>query len=447
MQISLQLEGLAKDFVEVRNKTMELFSPLGIEDAVTQSSDFGSPPNWHIAHVTWFFHKILEKYSGLSVPLKGEYDLSYLNSYYQKYGSILKKSDRGKYPRPTVLQSIKYRKEIEKLFLDFLRYDNFDSVENPLGLVRDIQTAINHERQHQELMVYDFQYYFSRFIRENDNYFPKTSSSIEVLERVNKEMIFIEGGIFEMGSKGSGFCYDNELPQHKVYLNDYNIDNSLVTNREFIEFIESGGYQNYRYWLADGWDLVTTENWDSPLYWSFDKDRSKWIKKDFRGISEIKESEPVTNLSYYEADAFCKWSKKRLPTEAEWEKASSWDNSTESKTLYPWGNNDITNLHANLLDMSIWHPTEAGCFPKGKSHYGCYQMLGDVWEWTSSEYTLYPGFVSRFEEYTDKWAINQKVLRGGSFATPKKQIRNTYRNYFKPGERILFSGFRCAADA
>jgi formylglycine-generating enzyme required for sulfatase activity len=151
-------------------------------------------------------------------------------------------------------------------------------------------------------------------------------------------------------------------------------------------------------------------------------------------------------VSYYEADAFCKWAKKRLPTEAEWEKAASWDDIAESKTLYPWGNNEITNEHANLLDISIWHPTEVGCFPKGKSHFGCYQMIGDVWEWTSSEYTLYPGFVSRFEEYTDKWAINQKVLRGGCFATPRKQIRNSYRNYFKPCERILFSGFRCAVD-
>lgn len=447
MQISLQLEGLCKDFIEVRNKTMELFSPLGIEDAVIQSSDFGSPPNWHIAHVTWFFHKILEKYSVISVSLKGDYDLSYLNSYYQKYGSILKKSERGKYPRPTVLQTIKYRKEIEKLFLDFLRFDNINSVENPPGLIRDIQTAINHERQHQELMIYDFQHYFSRFVNENDNYAPKFSFSIKPIKKVQKEMIEIPGGIFVMGYNGNGFCYDNELPEHKVYLNDYKIDNSLVTNKEYIEFIESGGYQNYRYWLADGWDIVIEEDWNSPLYWNFDKDRNRWIKKDFRGVHEIRDYEPVTNVSYYEADAFCKWAKKRLPTEAEWEKAASWDPTSESKTLYPWGNNAVTTEHANLLETYTWHPTEVGCFPKGKSHFGCYQMLGDVWEWTSSEYTLYPGFVSRFEEYTDKWAINQKVLRGGCFATPTKQIRNSYRNYFKPHERILFSGFRCATDA
>jgi formylglycine-generating enzyme required for sulfatase activity len=179
----------------------------------------------------------------------------------------------------------------------------------------------------------------------------------------------------------------------------------------------------------------------------FNKDDKKWKKKDCRGTQEIRMDEPVVNLSYYEADAFCKWAKKRLPTEAEWEKAASWDSNSNSKTIYPWGNTQMTNENANLLDSHLWHPVEAGCYPKGKSHYGCYQMIGDVWEWTSSEYVLYPGFQSRFEEYTDKWAINQKVLRGGSFATPKEQIRSSYRNYFKPHDRILFSGFRCAADA
>ena len=196
MQISLQLEGLSKDFIEVRKKTMELFSPLSIEDAVIQSSDFGSPPNWHLAHVTWFFQKVLEKYSTIHTLLKDDIDLAYLNSYYQKYGSILKKSERGKYPRPTVLQTIKYRKEIEKLFLDFLRFDDIHSIESPSELIRDIQTAINHERQHQELMVYDFQHYYSRFIHEHDNYVPKFNSSVTVSEKVQKEMIAIPGGHF-----------------------------------------------------------------------------------------------------------------------------------------------------------------------------------------------------------------------------------------------------------
>lgn len=446
MQTSLHTGGLIKEFMEMRNKTIELFSPLDIEDAVIQSSDFGSPPNWHIAHATWFFHKILEKYSKDYQILNNGLNLNYLNSYYQKYGEILKKSERGRYPRPTVLQTIKYRREIEKLFIDFIKFMNKDFDDYSDELVMDTFTAINHEMQHQELMIYDFQNYYNRFYDENDNYVPKNKCASPSIEQVKKEMMPISGGIYLLGYNGKGFCYDNELPENKVYLNDYKIDNVLVTNEDFIEFIESDGYKNYRYWLADGWDLVSIENWNSPLYWTFNDENKKWYKKDFRGTREIVLNEPVVNVSYYEADAYARWAKKRLPTEAEWEKAAAWNPSSNSKTIYPWGNYPPTNQHANLLDSSIWHPTEVGCYPKGKSHYGCYQMLGDVWEWTSSEYVLYNGFKSRFEEYTDKWAINQKVLRGGSFSTPNKQIRNSYRNYFKPHERILFSGFRCVTS-
>jgi len=311
----------------------------------------------------------------------------------------------------------------------------------------DIYTAINHEMQHQELMIYDLQHYFNRFPDLNDNYTPKKIIQVPpVKTKVNKQMISIPGGIFEMGYDGDGFCYDNEMPKHKVYLNNYKIDNALVTNRDFIEFIENGGYQNYRYWLSDGWDLLNEENWSNPLYWYYDKNKGKWFKKDFTGIHEIVLEMPVVNISYYEADAFAKWAKKRLPTEAEWEKAASWDENNQIKTIFPWGDQlDFVN-RANLFESYFWCPSIAGYYPNGKSHYGCYQMVGDVWEWTSSEYSLFPGFKSRFEEYTDKWAINQKVLRGGCFATPSKQIRNTYRNYFKPHERILFAGFRCAKD-
>ena len=242
------------------------------------------------------------------------------------------------------------------------------------------------------------------------------------------------------------FCYDNELPENRVFLNPSSIDNCLVTNGEFMQFMECGGYENYKYWLADGWDLVVNEDWRCPLYWYFDKEKNKWLKKDFNGIGEINFDEPVSNVIYFEADAYAKWAKKRLPTEAEWEKASSWDENKQIKNVYPWGNHYPSEHYANLFESYIWKPTIAGSFPMGKSHYGCYQMIGDVWEWTSSEYVLYPGFKSRFEEYTDKWAINQKVLRGGCYVTSGKQIRNSYRNYYKPHERIVFAGFRCVRD-
>ncbi len=439
------LNEIADEFIEVRRRTMDLFAPLGIEDAVMQSSIFGSPPNWHIAHVTWFFHKILEKYNNEMVFFENKFNLDYLNSYYYKYGKILTKSERGKYPRPTVSQSIQYRKEIEKCFMDFLK--SLEKKDFTDKFVLDVFTAINHELQHQELMVYDFQHYFNRFSDESDNYCPnKWGKKMPIKEKVNKAMVKISGGIFDMGYNGDGFCYDNELPENKTYLNPYEIDNSLVTNGEFMDFMEDGGYENYKYWLADGWDLVMDENWTCPLYWYFDKNKKKWLKKDFRGYNEIAPTEPVVNVSYYEADAFAKWAKKRLPTEAEWEKAASWNEKSESKTVFPWGNWPPATEHANLFESYQWGPSVVGTYPEGKSHYGCHQMIGDVWEWTSSEYLLYPGFKSRFEEYTDKWAINQKVLRGGCFTTSAKQIRNSYRNYFKPHERILFAGFRCAKD-
>lgn len=428
---------LLDEFVQVRKVTMDLFEPLGIEDAVIQSDPFGSPPNWHIAHVTWFFQKVLEKHgTGLG---NSKVNLAYLNSYYQKYGEILPKSDRGKYPRPTVAQNLRYRSIVESKVVSLIKSGDISQ-----ELRYDINLGMQHEMQHQELMVYDFQHYYRRFPDPEDNYKPKTVSRPPKSKDLPQDMVDVPGGIFELGFSGEGFCYDNELPQHKVYLEPFKIDAAPVTNGEFAKFIEDGGYGDYRYWLADGWDTVREQGWTAPLYWQ--QEGGKWVKKDLRGLRELDTDEPVTNVSYYEADAYARWAGKRLPTEAEWEKAASWSEELGRKTIYPWGDSPPTPRRANLLDSYVWGPAKVGSYPEGKSHYGCHQMLGDVWEWTSSEYVLYPGFMSKFPEYTDKWAVNQKVLRGGSFATPAAQIHNSYRNYFKPHERILFSGFRCASD-
>jgi ergothioneine biosynthesis protein EgtB len=439
-------EDLLSEFIEVRTKTLELFKPLNIEDAVIQSSTFGSPPNWHIAHVTWFFHKILEKY-GEKISSNDKVNLEYLNSYYQRFGNILPKSERGKFPRPTVDQTIKYRSFIEEKIISFIKTAQSS---NKLSeeLRYDILLACQHEMQHQELMIYDFQYYFNRFPDPEDNYKPVTTLDRppEHFRKIEKPsgMVQIPGGIYKIGFDGDQFCYDNETPEHKVYLNSYKIDIAPISNAQFMEFINDNGYRDSRFWLSDGWVHVTEENWSAPLYWEWNS--GVWRKKDFRGLRTIDPNEPVSNISYYEADAYAKWACKRLPTEAEWEKAASWNEDLQKKSLYPWGNDKPTPAHANLLESHLWGPSSLGAYPAGKSYFGCHHMLGDVWEWTSSEYTLYPGFKSKFSEYTDKWAINQKVLRGGSFATPAKQIRNTYRNYFKPHERILFAGFRCAED-
>ena len=434
---------LRLDFLNVRNTTSIIFEPISIEDAVMQSDPFGSTPNWHIAHVTWFFQKILEKYKQ-NIDADS-INTDYLNSYYQRYRKILPKSDRGKFPRPKVSETLKYRSLIEEMFLKFL--DNIER-NNSLtrNLIYDIELANQHEMQHQELLIYDLQHYFQRFDDAEDNYQPRINKRPNNIDNLAVEpgMMKIPGGLYELGFSGSDFCYDNEVPEHKTYLNAYEIDTYPVTNKQFMAFIDAGGYEDYRFWLSDGWDIVNEKKWDAPLYWQ--KIEGYWYKKDFGGLNKISPDEPVTNVSYYEADAYSKWAGKRIPTEAEWEKAASWNEDLEKKTIYPWGDELPSDHTANLLQSWNWAPCQIGSYPQGKSYYGCHQMLGDVWEWTSSEYVLYPGFRSKFSEYTDKWAINQKVLRGGSFATPRSQIRNSYRNYFKPHERIPFSGFRCVRD-
>ncbi|MDP9305022.1 MAG: ergothioneine biosynthesis protein EgtB, partial [Thermoproteota archaeon] len=434
---------LRLDFLNVRNTTSIIFEPISIEDAVMQSDPFGSTPNWHAAHVTWFFQKILEKYKQ-NIDADS-INTDYLNSYYQRYRKILPKSDRGKFPRPKVSETLKYRSLIEEMFLKFL--DNIER-NNALtcNLVYDIELANQHEMQHQELLIYDLQHYFQRFDDAEDNYQPRINKRLNNIDNlaVVQGMLKIPGGLYELGFSGSDFCYDNEVPEHKTYVNAYEIDTYPVTNKQFMAFIDAGGYEDYRFWLSDGWDIVNEKKWDGPLYWQ--KMEGYWYKKDFGGLNKISPDEPVTNVSYYEADAYSKWAGKRLPTEAEWEKAASWNEDLEKKTIYPWGDELPSDHNANLLESWNWAPCQIGSYPQGKSYYGCHQMLGDVWEWTSSEYVLYPGFRSKFSEYTDKWAINQKVLRGGSFATPRSQIRNSYRNYFKPHERIPFSGFRCVRD-
>jgi ergothioneine biosynthesis protein EgtB len=434
---------LRLDFLNVRNTTSIIFEPISIEDAVMQSDPFGSTPNWHIAHVTWFFQKILEKYKQ-NIDADS-INTDYLNSYYQRYRKILPKSDRGKFPRPKVSETLKYRSLIEEMFLKFL--DNIER-NNSLtrNLVYDIELANQHEMQHQELLIYDLQHYFQRFDDAEDNYQPRINKRPNNIDNLAVEpgMMKISGGLYELGFSGSDFCYDNEVPEHKTYLNAYEIDTYPVTNKQFMAFIDAGGYEDYRFWLSDGWDIVNEKKWDAPLYWQ--KIEGYWYKKDFGGLNKISPDEPVTNVSYYEANAYSKWAGKRIPTEAEWEKAASWNEDLEKKTIYPWGDELPSDHTANLLQSWNWAPCQIGSYPQGKSYYGCHQMVGDVWEWTSSEYVLYPGFRSKFSEYTDKWAINQKVLRGGSFATPRLQIRNSYRNYFKPHERIPFSGFRCVRD-
>ena len=369
---------LSQQFRKTRAQTLELVQTLEKEDFVVQTAPFMSPPKWHLGHVTWFYEVIMSKMNSSYEFYSQEYS-KVLNSYYQALGIPHEKTKRGIISRPTVDETLQYFAIINKRVEEFLK--------NPIigsNLDYLFKLAFNHECQHQELLVYDLQHLLSstyRPIKHND--VPKPS-------RVEKSSVDISGGLYDLGYAGTDFCYDVEIPEHKVYLNPYRMDVFPVTNGDYLKFIESGGYEDFRFWLADGWDQVKKNNWKAPMYW--EKDGDTWTRNDFRGKLAINPNEPVCNVSYYEAYAYCRWAGKRLPTEAEWEKAASWDEKKQRKTTYPWGNESIFENHANLLESHLWGPAEIGSYPSGKSHYGLHQMIGDIWEWTTSDFVGYPGF-------------------------------------------------------
>ncbi|MGB1770013.1 MAG: ergothioneine biosynthesis protein EgtB [Nitrosopumilus sp.] len=423
---------LLQQFKETRNRTLELVKNLEKDDFVVQTAPYMSPPKWHIGHVSWIYEAIISKidknYKFHSKELS-----EYLNSYYQQFGLPHDKGLRGIISRPTTNEIFQYFNTINQKVEKFIETHELNDQEKKL-----IITGFHHECQHQELLVYDLQHLLA------EQYLPVRKNKKSIQENKQKEFVKIKGGIFEMGYNGKEFSYDIELPEHKTYLEDYEIGIFPITNREYLEFMNDGGYETYKYWLSDGWEKVKSNNWESPMYW--EKIDDEWYVRDFLGIRKINPNEPVCHVSYYEADAYCKWAGKRLPTEAEWEKAACWNETKQEKTIFPWGNNSPTEENCNLLESYHWGCTEIGTYPSGKSPSGCEQMIGDVWEWTSSEFVGYPGFKTGFDEYNDKWFTNQKVLRGGSFGTPKMSIRGSYRNFFRLDERWLFSGFRCVEN-
>ncbi len=428
-----QKKPLLEQFRETRSKTLELVKTLEKDDFVVQTAFFMSPPKWHIGHVSWIYEAIMSKLDKNYEFYSKEFS-EYLNSYYQQFGIPHDKGSRGIVSRPTVDQIFQYFNNVNQRVELFIKSKTLSDED-----VRLITMGFHHECQHQELLVYDLQNLLA------DQYKPVKKSEKPIPVEIKQESVNINGGIYNMGYNGEDYCYDIELPEHKVYLNDYKIDIFPVTNQQYLEFIEDGGYETYKYWLSDGWEKVKTNDWTAPMYW--ENIDGNWMVQNFQGLRNVSPKEPVCHVSYYEAEAYCKWAGKRLPTEAEWEKAACWNENKKQKTVFPWGNDLPTQQNANLLESHIWRCTDIGSYPESHSHYGCHQMIGDVWEWTSSEFTGYPGFTSSFDEYNDKWFTNQKVLRGGSFGTPKMSIRGSYRNFFRLDERWLFSGFRCVENS
>ena len=437
-------------YQQVRARTMQIVAPLETEDYVIQTAEFMSPPRWHIGHTSWFFETLLHAYQPGYKVYSDEY-LFYFNSYYEGFGARIERPKRGTRSRPTVKDTVAYRNHIDEQMLPFLEsVENKPELETVLALVR---LGLEHEMQHQELLVYDIKHLLVDQYDAPIKPAPVASAKVE-------GMAEIEGGLFWMGHgtqvqspkskvqslSSQDFAFDNEKPAHQVFLQDYALDRVPVSNGDFLEFICEGGYQNFRWWFSEGWEVVNRDEWRAPLYWERHDDH--WMIRDFAGLHPVegKANEPVCHVSFYEASAFAKWAGKRLPTEAEWEKAASFNPQTRERGSFPWGDEPPYESKANLFENGIWAPAPLGAFPAGQNAYGCQQMIGDVWEWTTSDYVPYPGFKSEFDEYNDKWFVNQKVLRGGSFATPQVHIRSTYRNFFHAHERWMTSGFRCAKD-
>jgi len=421
-------------FLQVREQTMRIVAPLEIEDFVIQTAEYMSPPRWHIGHTSWFFETLLQSYQP-GYQIYSEDFLFYFNSYYEGFGKRIERAKRGTRSRPTVAETIQYRRRIDEAMLRFL--ENADGRDDSSTVLKLVRIGLEHEMQHQELLVYDIKHLLCDLYNIPQIAGPQATAEVTGMAEVG-------GGLFDLGYEGINFAWDNEKPSHKVFLQDFTIDRAPVSNAEYLQFIESGGYRDFNWWLSEGWENVNSEKWEAPLYW--ENQDGVWMIRDFFGLHLVsaKAHDPVSHISYYEAAAYAKWAGKRLPTEAEWEKSACFEPRINQRLDFPWGNSRPANNHANLFDNQLWSVAPVGSFTEGQSSYGCHQMIGDVWEWTSSDYVGYPGFISEFDEYNDKWFIGQKVLRGGSFATPAIHLRSTYRNFFHPNERWMISGLRCA---
>ena len=383
---------LLEKYIAVRKYTEEICKPIKTEDYVVQPIADVSPPKWHIGHTTWFFETFVLK---PNMKDYREFDPQYnyvFNSYYETVGARVIRTDRGNLSRPSVEDIYKFRRYVDHAMKEFLQDTPSKEIEEIIVL------GLNHEQQHQELLSTDIKY-----ILGNNPLFPEYTASPNVEKKfIQKQvppLIKIEKGIYEIGYSGKDFCFDNELSRHQVFLQDCSIANELVTNSEFIEFMDAGGYKNFIYWHAEGWDWVKNNNINAPLYWHWIN--GEWHYYTWHGLQKVNMDGTLCHVSFYEASAYASWKQARLPTEFEWEVGAR---------RFEWGKR---------------------------------------WEWTESAYLPYPGFKKApgaIGEYNGKFMVNQKVLRGASEVTPPGHSRISYRNFFHPHLRWQFTGIRLALD-
>jgi len=403
----------------VRALSEKLVEPLGAEDQCVQSMPDASPSKWHLAHTSWFFETVV-----LMPHLRGyePHDRRYqylFNSYYEALGPRHPRPQRGLLTRPTVEDVLTYRRHVDaaiaRLFEESSRTER-------LAFEALAELGLHHEQQHQELLLTDIKHAFSC-----NPLLPCYRPPFAPAVRSAPPLAWTDhaGGIVPIGHAKDDFAFDNEEPRHLVLLNPYRLGSRLITNSEYLAFMEDGGYRRPEFWLSDGWATVQAQGWDAPLYWS--NSAGEWQTFTLNGVQPVQPEEPVVHVSFYEAAAYASWASKRLPTEYEWEAAAG-----------------AQPVSGNFLDPAHPHPQPA---PAGE---GVAQFYGDCWEWTRSGYGPYPGFrpmQGAVAEYNGKFMCGQMVLRGGSCATPAGHMRPTYRNFFPPAARWQFSGIRLAEDA
>ncbi|MBA4147614.1 MAG: ergothioneine biosynthesis protein EgtB [Verrucomicrobia bacterium] len=408
---------MAARYRMVRALSERLSEPLEIEDYVVQSMADVSPTKWHLAHTSWFFETfVLEK--GLP-GYRGNPHYAFLfNSYYNTVGPMHCRPKRGFISRPTVKETYLYRAQTDDRMMQFFetvtdrQWQEFEPI---------IELGLHHEQQHQELLLMDIKHVFAQ-----NPIYPVYRQRREREETRTSPLHWIDfpEGVYTMGNDGTEFCFDNEKPRHRVFLEPFQLASRLITNGEYLAFMEDGGYERPELWLSLGWLHLNEQNWNAPLYW--EKPDGDWHAFTLSGLRRINPAEPVCHISYFEADAFARWAQVRLPTEAEWEAASA-----------------TAPLIGNFVEHELYHPAPSTKIP---SHQ-LTQMFGDLWEWTSSSYAPYPNYdppTGALGEYNGKFMCNQYVLRGGCCATSQMHIRRTYRNFFAPDKRWPFSGIRLA---
>jgi ergothioneine biosynthesis protein EgtB len=415
-------ELLLEHYRRVRDLTARLCRNLQPEDYVVQSMPDVSPTKWHLAHTSWFFETFVVK---IWMPrYRSEVpQYAYLfNSYYNAAGDMHRRDLRGLISRPTVAETYRFRDSIDECVAKLVE----EADEALLAEIEPVLTlGLHHEQQHQELLLTDIKH----VLAQNPLYpvFEESARSGESGRVAPQEFIEFDEATVPIGHDGDGFSYDNEGPRHRALIPAFSLSNRLITNGEYLAFMEAGGYTRPEYWLSLGWTTVNEQRWRAPLYW-IERDGA-WWNFTLSGFRPVDETEPATHLSYFEADAYANWAGARLPTEFEWERAAR----------------DLP-ITGNFVDEQRFHPASA---PSASNKNQLLQIYGDVWEWTRSAYLPYPGYRAgpgALGEYNGKFMCNQMVLRGGSCATSRDHIRPTYRNFFQPEKRWQFTGIRLARD-